>query len=691
MGQDKQSKTEDNNFFTPSQERNGYSIVQPKVVSKIKPFIQPKAGPHTAAWKSNLNKRESIGDTSGKMSEVVQAKMENSFGQDFSDVTIHKDSSSAQNINAKAYTQGNDIHFAPGEYNPSSKEGQELLGHELTHVVQQGQGKVGAGEVHGKGMVINQDIRLEKEADEMGRLASEGQSIGMINGNSNNIQRKEKDLACEVGDWAYRVTKDKKGVLLPGATSPDKETTEQIEKNRTQVPDHSAKLKPNKHGQYYNGTNPSEKPSELTQANSKIKQKILDVIWAEIGHEGGLSSINTYDSEIFTWGKGFSGKSFLDDVIDNLVTLNKTFKSMFMGMGIYFSGGTMIAMNTNKGDRYGIIEVGEDALRLIKNDNRLLSFFIELAENDNTKSDVLSAQWKTIRDAAGKIPSYIHDDQNSFKDNWNEGTVALTCHLSHWLSGASWHYTSYQETKGDALNIVIKFINREIDLCQKLPNGSWLFKYGPPFKSHFSEYGAGGGAKGLAETAIKAASNCYQLSPAVLEAHPDLKDFILIKNDSKNEYYGIPKKMNENVSSYTTKFDKVATTVKGSNGFHDIYNSIQGLSIQDMIEKNIMKYSSDAFKELNEKLTETSDESVEHKADRQKYRSSFGPRLEIVMQAGAILKNHKVKDINTFKALSKAQKESLWLDAASLISKTEYIALEDNIGKIYLEQYFKKQ
>ena len=37
-------------------------------------------------------------------------------------------------------TKGDEIHFAPGAYNPGSLQGQRLLGHELAHVVQQRKG-----------------------------------------------------------------------------------------------------------------------------------------------------------------------------------------------------------------------------------------------------------------------------------------------------------------------------------------------------------------------------------------------------------------------------------------------------------------------------------------------------------------------------------------------------------------------
>ncbi len=77
--------------------------------------------------------------------DSLRSQMESGFGADFSNVRLHTDSRAAQlsqNINAKAFTYGNDIYFNRGQYNPTSNSGQHLIAHELTHVVQQN-GKVG--------------------------------------------------------------------------------------------------------------------------------------------------------------------------------------------------------------------------------------------------------------------------------------------------------------------------------------------------------------------------------------------------------------------------------------------------------------------------------------------------------------------------------------------------------------------
>lgn len=107
--------------------------------------------------------------------EDVRAKMDAAFGFDFSSVRIHEGEHAAE-LGALAYTQGSSIHFAPGQYAPHSERGQELLGHELAHVVQQAQGRVQAT-AQAKGAALNDDAGLEREADELGARAARGEQV----------------------------------------------------------------------------------------------------------------------------------------------------------------------------------------------------------------------------------------------------------------------------------------------------------------------------------------------------------------------------------------------------------------------------------------------------------------------------------------------------------------------------------
>ncbi len=71
------------------------------------------------------------------LDDGTRTRMEAGFGVDLGDVRIHRDSAAAPRINAAAFTIGRDVHFAPGQYSPGTRSGRWLLGHELTHVVQQ--------------------------------------------------------------------------------------------------------------------------------------------------------------------------------------------------------------------------------------------------------------------------------------------------------------------------------------------------------------------------------------------------------------------------------------------------------------------------------------------------------------------------------------------------------------------------
>lgn len=72
----------------------------------------------------------------------TNAFMSKAFGRDFSGVRVHTGSDAVQmnqDLGAKAFTNGSDVYFNKGQYNPESSEGKHLLAHELTHVVQQGE------------------------------------------------------------------------------------------------------------------------------------------------------------------------------------------------------------------------------------------------------------------------------------------------------------------------------------------------------------------------------------------------------------------------------------------------------------------------------------------------------------------------------------------------------------------------
>ncbi|MGB1206180.1 MAG: eCIS core domain-containing protein [Chitinophagales bacterium] len=157
---------------------------------KANPLQKQEAEEEEAQMKANpLQKQENKSSTSNGLPTEVQMKMENSLGADFSNVNIHKDSKSATDVGALAYAQGNDVHFAPGQFKPNTQAGQELIGHELTHVVQQREGRV-KPTTQAKGLPVNDDKSLEKEADDMGKMAAQGKFESALISNKTNNQNK---------------------------------------------------------------------------------------------------------------------------------------------------------------------------------------------------------------------------------------------------------------------------------------------------------------------------------------------------------------------------------------------------------------------------------------------------------------------------------------------------------------------
>jgi hypothetical protein len=97
------------------------------------------------------------------MPDHLKSGIENVSGMDLSGVRVHYNSSKPEQLNALAYAQGSDIHVAPGQ--------EQHLPHEAWHVVQQAQGRV-RPTMQARGVAINDDAGLEKEADLLGARAN---------------------------------------------------------------------------------------------------------------------------------------------------------------------------------------------------------------------------------------------------------------------------------------------------------------------------------------------------------------------------------------------------------------------------------------------------------------------------------------------------------------------------------------
>ncbi len=104
--------------------------------------IQREASGGAAGGAASPAARSAIGAMGGgsPLPASERAFFEPRFGRDLSGVRVHDGvaaDAAAQSVAARAFTLGNDIAFARGEYRPGTGEGRRLMAHELAHVMQQ--------------------------------------------------------------------------------------------------------------------------------------------------------------------------------------------------------------------------------------------------------------------------------------------------------------------------------------------------------------------------------------------------------------------------------------------------------------------------------------------------------------------------------------------------------------------------
>ena len=141
--------------------------------------LQRKADMANAAQRAEAPRPNNTG-----MPDNLKAGIESLSGFSMDNVRVHYNSSKPATVQALAYTQGTDIHVAPGQ--------EKCLPHEAWHVAQQMAGRV-SPTTNINGMPVNDNAALEHEADVMGEKAVQckmvgGESLKNVNAMSDLIQ-----------------------------------------------------------------------------------------------------------------------------------------------------------------------------------------------------------------------------------------------------------------------------------------------------------------------------------------------------------------------------------------------------------------------------------------------------------------------------------------------------------------------
>jgi len=126
----------------------GKSLIQQQPEEEEELQAQPDAS-QILKVSDNIESRIDSARGSGQpLADSIHKPMEQAFKADFSDVRVHTDSEADalnQQLSARAFTTGKDVFFREGDYSPGSESGRKLIAHELTHVVQQGNGRIDSG------------------------------------------------------------------------------------------------------------------------------------------------------------------------------------------------------------------------------------------------------------------------------------------------------------------------------------------------------------------------------------------------------------------------------------------------------------------------------------------------------------------------------------------------------------------
>ena len=150
-----------------------HSTAQKKDASSAASVLDTSSQSESLQRKTNMannatQRAEALRPNNTGMPDNLKSGIESLSGFSMDDVRVHYNSSKPATVQALAYTQGTDIHVAPGQ--------EKHLPHEAWHVAQQMAGRV-SPTTNINGMPVNDNAGLEHEADVMGEKAVQCKGI----------------------------------------------------------------------------------------------------------------------------------------------------------------------------------------------------------------------------------------------------------------------------------------------------------------------------------------------------------------------------------------------------------------------------------------------------------------------------------------------------------------------------------
>lgn len=144
--------------------------------------------------------RESYG---APLPAPLAGRLASATGESMDQVRVHDDRAAhaaSRALGARAFTAGNDIFFASGNYDPGSRDGQQLIAHEAAHTVQQR----GSEGLQQKPQVSRPGDVWERDADFFAEAFMNGHEALLSRGAAGTIQRDADPSAGERTSGASR-------------------------------------------------------------------------------------------------------------------------------------------------------------------------------------------------------------------------------------------------------------------------------------------------------------------------------------------------------------------------------------------------------------------------------------------------------------------------------------------------------
>ncbi len=177
-----------------------------------------------------------------------------------------------------------------------------------------------------------------------------------------------------------------------------------------------------KNGNMYGGIKTGTPTAVTDGTASKQQQAVI----SELTSEGGWTSINTYDNQVFTFGRGFAAFGTLPQLLEEWFQ-DDNIANEFKKYGVTLNGTHIQVVDTEKGK----VVTDKEAYQYIKEHIELQYLFVNIGEDPEYIQSLIDAQYTVLStDGACVIPG--------FAANWEPEACQAAAHIQHWLPAIGW-------------------------------------------------------------------------------------------------------------------------------------------------------------------------------------------------------------------------------------------------------------